>query len=177
MLEQQLPRPMRARRHRLAEVSSVILAQDLMNRLGCGNLYHDGGFASHDADVRSNYIMNSSIAGADQADVVLFVGTNPRIEAPVFNARYSQVACIPALQLHLLRQPGSRITMPQPRGMTCAKPCMPLPPLLLPVCSNDLAHPPAPDAALLRHTIYPKSASPGPPCPAPYPAHLQPCPA
>ena len=68
---------------------SVLCAQDLMNRLGCGNLYHDGGFASHDADVRSNYIMNSSIAGADQADVILFVGTNPRVEAPVFNARHA----------------------------------------------------------------------------------------
>ena len=58
-----------------------------MNRLGCGNLYSDGGFPDHDADVRSNYIMNSSIQGADQADVVLLIGTNPRLEAPVFNAR------------------------------------------------------------------------------------------
>ena len=61
--------------------------QDLMNRLGCGNLYSDGGFPDHDADVRSNYIMNSSIQGADQADVVLLIGSNPRLEAPVFNAR------------------------------------------------------------------------------------------
>ena len=62
-------------------------AQDLMNRLGCGNLYSDGGFPDHDADVRSNYIMNSSIQGADQADVILLIGSNPRLEAPVFNAR------------------------------------------------------------------------------------------
>ena len=58
-----------------------------MNRLGCGNLYSDGGFPDHDADVRSNYIMNSSIQGADQADVILLIGSNPRLEAPVFNAR------------------------------------------------------------------------------------------
>ena len=63
--------------------------QDLMNRLGCGNLYSDGGFPDHDADVRSNYIMNSSIQGADQADVILLIGSNPRLEAPVFNARWA----------------------------------------------------------------------------------------
>ena len=38
-------------------------------------------------DIRSTYLMNSSIAGVEKADVLLFVGTNPRFEAPVFNAR------------------------------------------------------------------------------------------
>ena len=38
-------------------------------------------------DIRSTYLMNSSITGVEKADVLLFVGTNPRFEAPVFNAR------------------------------------------------------------------------------------------
>ena len=61
--------------------------QDLANRLGSGNLYSDAGFADLDADVRSNYLMNTSLAGISQADVVLLVGSNPRLEAPVLNAR------------------------------------------------------------------------------------------
>ena len=31
--------------------------------------------------------MNSGIAGVEDADLVLLIGTNPRFEAPVFNAR------------------------------------------------------------------------------------------
>ncbi len=36
---------------------------------------------------RESWLFNSTIAGIEHADVVLFVGTNPRIEAPVLNAR------------------------------------------------------------------------------------------
>ncbi len=41
-----------------------------------------------DADVRSNYLANSTISGIDRADVILLIGSNPRVEAPVFNARF-----------------------------------------------------------------------------------------
>ena len=38
-------------------------------------------------DLRSNYLLNSKISGIEEADVVLFIGTNPRFEAPLLNAR------------------------------------------------------------------------------------------
>ncbi|NIG59105.1 NADH-ubiquinone oxidoreductase 75 kDa subunit, mitochondrial [Pontoporia blainvillei] len=38
-------------------------------------------------DLRSNYLLNTTIAGVEETDVVLLVGTNPRFEAPLFNAR------------------------------------------------------------------------------------------
>ena len=63
------------------------LPQDLVNRLGSGNLAHEGGFPEMDADVRSNYIANTTIAGLEQADLILIIGSNPRLEAPVLNAR------------------------------------------------------------------------------------------
>ncbi len=31
--------------------------------------------------------MNSKITGVEEADVLLIVGSNPKIESPVFNAR------------------------------------------------------------------------------------------
>ena len=37
--------------------------------------------------IRDRYIFNSTIAGIDDADALLLVGTNPRLEAPVLNAR------------------------------------------------------------------------------------------
>ncbi|KER18777.1 hypothetical protein T265_15831, partial [Opisthorchis viverrini] len=47
-----------------------------------------GQFADVEAvDLRSNYLFNSRIAGIEEADLVLLVGTNPRFEAPLLNAR------------------------------------------------------------------------------------------
>jgi NADH dehydrogenase (ubiquinone) Fe-S protein 1 len=31
--------------------------------------------------------LNTGIAGVEEADLVLLIGTNPRYEAPIFNAR------------------------------------------------------------------------------------------
>ena len=36
---------------------------------------------------RSGYLFNTSIAGIEDADAILLVGTNPRWEAPLVNAR------------------------------------------------------------------------------------------
>ena len=36
---------------------------------------------------RAGYLFNTTIAGIEQADAILLVGTNPRREAPVLNAR------------------------------------------------------------------------------------------
>ncbi|WP_278924692.1 molybdopterin-dependent oxidoreductase, partial [Pseudophaeobacter profundi] len=38
-------------------------------------------------DLRSNYLLNTKIAGVEEADWILLIGTNPRFEAPLFNAR------------------------------------------------------------------------------------------
>jgi NADH dehydrogenase/NADH:ubiquinone oxidoreductase subunit G len=59
----------------------------MLNALGSGNHLHEAGFADLDADVRSNYIANTTILGLEKADLILIIGANPRVEAPVFNAR------------------------------------------------------------------------------------------
>jgi NADH dehydrogenase/NADH:ubiquinone oxidoreductase subunit G len=61
--------------------------QDLANRLGSGSTWHEGGFPELDADVRSTYTANTTVAGLEVADVILLIGTNPRVESPVYNAR------------------------------------------------------------------------------------------
>lgn len=43
---------------------------------------------------RANYLFNSSIAGIEKADALLLVGTNPRLEAPVLNARIRKRWCM-----------------------------------------------------------------------------------
>lgn len=72
---------------RLSDAESMVSLKDLMNRLGCGNIKVEAGFHDLDADVRSNYLVNSGVAGVDEADAILIIGSNPRKESPVFNAR------------------------------------------------------------------------------------------
>jgi NADH-quinone oxidoreductase subunit G len=40
---------------------------------------------------RESWLFNSTLAGIEAADAVLFVGTNPRLEAPVLNARFRKM--------------------------------------------------------------------------------------
>jgi NADH dehydrogenase (ubiquinone) Fe-S protein 1 len=71
---------------KLADVESMVLLKDLMNRLGCEDVRHES-LGGVQADLRSSYVFNSGLAGMDDADAILLVGTNPRIEGPVLNAR------------------------------------------------------------------------------------------
>ncbi len=72
---------------RLSDAESMIALKDMFNRLGSSNTKIEGGSATLDADVRSNYLVNSGVANIEHADVILLVGANPRVESPVFNAR------------------------------------------------------------------------------------------
>ncbi len=75
----------------LVETEVLVAAKDLANRLGSENLALDFPQGSaplaHGIDVRSNFNFNSKITGVEEADVILLVGTNPRHEAAVLNAR------------------------------------------------------------------------------------------
>ncbi|GJN93399.1 hypothetical protein Rhopal_006454-T1 [Rhodotorula paludigena] len=75
----------------LADSESLVALKDLVNRLGSDNTTHDGLLASlppaHGVDHRGAYTFGSSIAGVEYADRVLLIGTNPRHEAAIINAR------------------------------------------------------------------------------------------
>ncbi|MFT7144249.1 MAG: NADH-quinone oxidoreductase subunit G [Alphaproteobacteria bacterium] len=55
--------------------------------LGTANVDARMGGFKLDGSFRPSYIMNSTIEGIDQADAIILIGTNPRLEAPVLNAR------------------------------------------------------------------------------------------
>ncbi|KCV67801.1 NADH dehydrogenase (quinone), G subunit [Fonticula alba] len=82
-------RQMTAVAGQLADAESIVALKDLFSRLGSSNLLYDG-FVGKDAlgsDLRSNYLLNTTISGAEFADAVLLVGTNPRHEAPLLQSR------------------------------------------------------------------------------------------
>ncbi|XP_053272981.1 NADH-ubiquinone oxidoreductase 75 kDa subunit, mitochondrial [Pleuronectes platessa] len=73
----------------LADAEALVSLKDLLNRLDSENLCTEEVFPMEGAgtDLRSNYLLNSRIAGIEDCDLLLLIGTNPRYEAPMFNAR------------------------------------------------------------------------------------------
>ena len=71
----------------LQDVESMKAALDLFKGLGVKNLDCRQDGARIGAGPRESWLFNSTFAGLDQADAVLLIGTNLRLEAPVLNAR------------------------------------------------------------------------------------------
>ena len=72
----------------LAAVEEMFALKDLMSRLGVGNLDSRQDDAALDPRWgRATYLFNAGIAGIERADALLIVGSNPRKEAAVLNAR------------------------------------------------------------------------------------------
>src|SRR6195256_1549119 len=71
----------------LAAVEEMFALKDLLAKCGSTNLAIQGGDAFDPRGGRASYIFNPGIAGIDQADALLIVGSNPRHEAAVLNAR------------------------------------------------------------------------------------------
>jgi len=55
---------------------------------------------------RMNYIFNSSINGIENADFILLVGTNPRLEATILNARIRKAYIKNRLKIYSIGDPG-----------------------------------------------------------------------
>ena len=68
------------------DAESMFALKTLFGKIGSGNLdcRQDGAKIG---GARAGYLFNSTIAGIDDADALLIIGSNPRIEAAVLNAR------------------------------------------------------------------------------------------
>src|ERR1700726_1405156 len=72
----------------LAAVEEIYALRDLLTRLGVANRdCRQDGAALDPKQGRATYLFNAGIAGVEQADALLLVGSNPRREAAVLNAR------------------------------------------------------------------------------------------
>lgn len=71
------------------DAEALVALKDFLNRLGSEGLCTEEIFPMDAAgtDLRSNYLLNSTINGVEEADLIVLIGTNPRYEAPLFNAR------------------------------------------------------------------------------------------
>jgi NADH-quinone oxidoreductase subunit G len=71
----------------LQDSESMKAALDLFAGLGSPNIdcRQDGSILGEGP--RESWLFNTTIAGLEQADAVMLIGTNPRLEAPLVNAR------------------------------------------------------------------------------------------
>ena len=69
------------------DAEAIFAMKSLMDKIGSPHMDCRQDGAKLNAKVRASYLFNSTIAGVDEADAILIVGSNPRIEAPVMNAR------------------------------------------------------------------------------------------
>ncbi len=70
-----------------ADCEAMVSLKLLMNNLGSANIDCRQDGSKIDPSLRAGYIFNSTIAGIENADALLIVGSNPRVEAAVLNAR------------------------------------------------------------------------------------------
>ncbi len=71
----------------LADCESIIALKDLLKALGSSTIECRQYGAQVDVSQPVGYLFNTTIAGIEQADAILLVGTNPRVEAAIINAR------------------------------------------------------------------------------------------
>jgi NADH-quinone oxidoreductase subunit G len=71
----------------LAAVEDLFAIKTLLNGLGSFNTDMQGRGGLDPAHGRASYLFNSTIEGIEAADAIMIIGSNPRREAPVLNAR------------------------------------------------------------------------------------------
>jgi NADH-quinone oxidoreductase subunit G len=72
----------------LASVEEMFALKGLMDKLGATSVDCRQDGAKLDPKLgRAAYLFNSTVAGIDEADAIMIIGANPRLEAPVLNAR------------------------------------------------------------------------------------------
>ncbi|HEY4203782.1 MAG TPA: NADH-quinone oxidoreductase subunit NuoG [Xanthobacteraceae bacterium] len=71
----------------LAAVEEMFALKQLMASFGSANLAVQGAAAFDAKAGRASYVFNPTVAGIEQADALLIIGSNPRKEATLLNAR------------------------------------------------------------------------------------------
>lgn len=74
----------------LCDGESMYALKQLLNSLGSENIDCRIDGSKVGAKHRVGYLFNSGVSGIAQADACLLIGTNPRLESPVLNARLRQ---------------------------------------------------------------------------------------
>ena len=95
----------------LACAESMTALRDLLDSVAIHSRDCRPDGALLDASQRSHYLFNTTIAGIEKADVCLLIGTNPRREASMVNARIRKAWRTGGTRVHLI---GSEVDLTYP---------------------------------------------------------------
>lgn len=105
----------------LVDCETLAVAKDIAQHLQVQQLECRQDGAYYDVSNRANYLFNSTIAGIESADYILMIGTNPRHEAPLVNARIRKRYLQGGLTVHLMG-PSVDLTYPYTHYGNTAQP-------------------------------------------------------
>lgn len=70
------------------DLESLFLFKNFLNKLGTSNIYSSWNFTTlKNIDYRSNYLFNKNLINIQNADCILLVGINLRLESPILNIK------------------------------------------------------------------------------------------
>ncbi len=89
----------------MVDCESMLSLKELMLSLGSPHIDCRQDGSSLSTSSRSHYIMNTPIARIEESDCILLIGTNPRHEAPIVNARIRKRYLQGGLSIGLIGSP------------------------------------------------------------------------
>ena len=91
----------------LVDLESMYIFKRFFNKsLNSTNLEFRNEKRYLNPDERINYLFNSTINGIEEADIILLIGTNPRQEATILNARIRKSYVKNKIKIYSIGDPG-----------------------------------------------------------------------
>ena len=91
----------------MVNLENALSFKKFFSVLKCNNLeFREKKFYINSSE-KSNYIFNSSIKGIEESDLILLIGTNPRLEATILNARIRKTFVQKGVPIFSIGDPGN----------------------------------------------------------------------
>ena len=71
----------------MTNMETMFAVKEFFKVMGNDNIEHRNDDLFYDNNFRENYLFNSQINGIEESDLIILIGTNPRYEATIVNAR------------------------------------------------------------------------------------------
>jgi len=90
----------------MASIETIFSFKSLLQKIGCSNFDFREKNIYIDPTDKTNYIFNSSIQSIEESDLILLIGTNPRYEATIVNARIRKAFVKNKTPVYSIGNPG-----------------------------------------------------------------------
>ncbi len=91
----------------MVNLENALSFKKFFSVLKCNNLEFREKKFYINSSKKSNYIFNSSIKGIEESDLILLIGTNPRLEATILNARIRKTFVQKGVPIFSIGDPGN----------------------------------------------------------------------